>query len=163
MKFTDAQPSKIAPQWGFTLLEVLIAIVVLSIGLLGLAGLQAAGLRNNNSAYMRTVATQQVSDMADRMRANPAGAYAGTAGAATADCLAAGCAPATMAAHDIFEWNTANTALLPSGQGTIVASAAARRFIITVMWDDARTGAVGTGCGGNPAVDLTCFTMDFEP
>ena len=157
---------------GFTLLEVLIAIVVLSIGLLGLAGLQAAGLRNNNSAYMRTVATQQISDMADRIRANPAGRATGNynaiAGipAPVTTCLTTGvgCGPGPMAQHDAFEWNTANANLLPTGQGTVVPDAAApNRFIITVRWDDARTGAVGTGCGGDPAVDLTCFVMRVQP
>ena len=160
--------STIIPQRGFTLLEVLIAIVVLSIGLLGLAGLQAAGLRGNNSAYMQTAATQQAYDIADRMRANPAGIYVGTAGAATATCLTTGigCTPAALAAHDISEWNAANTALLPSGQGTITAGGgvgAAARTLITVRWDDARTGATGPGCGADLTVDLTCFTMEFLP
>ena len=63
-------------QSGFTLLEVMVAIVVLSLGLLGLAGLQAASLRNNQAAYYRGIATQQTYDMADRIRANLAGARA---------------------------------------------------------------------------------------
>ena len=156
---------------GFTLLEVLIAIVVLSIGLLGLAGLQAAGLRNNNSAYMRTVATQQISDMADRIRANPAGRTAGDYNAiagipANPGCIASvgGCTPLQVSAFDAFEWNTNNAALLPTGQGTVIPDPVTpNRFIITVMWDDARTGAVGTACGGVPAVDLTCFVMRVQP
>ena len=55
---------------GFTLLEVLIAIVVLSFGLLGMAGLQANGVKNTHSANLRTLAVHQAYDMADRMRAN---------------------------------------------------------------------------------------------
>jgi len=164
MKPAYIQHPKITPHRGFTLLEVLIAIVVLSIGLLGLAGLQAAGLRSNNGAYMRTMATQQTYDMADRIRANPAGIYVGTTGAATATCLTTGlsCTPNALAAHDIFEWNAANTNLLPSGQGTITASAAANSFIITVRWDETRTGATGTNCTNNLNTDLTCFTMEFR-
>ena len=60
-------------QSGFTLLEIMVAIVVLSLGLLGLAGLQAASLRNNQTAYYRSIATQQAYDIADRLRANLAG------------------------------------------------------------------------------------------
>ena len=153
---------------GFTLLEVLIAIVVLSIGLLGLAGLQAAGLRNNNSAYMRTMATQQAYDMADRMRANRvavlAGAYDNISGTGTnPDCITTGCTTAHMAQHDTFEWNTLNAALLPSGKGTVKRIGTSNRFTVIVMWDDARTGATGTACGSDPKVDLTCFTTSFEP
>ena len=156
---------------GFTLLEVLIAIVVLSIGLLGLAGLQAAGLRNNNSAYMRTIATQQIYDMTDRLRNKPEGVastgYDAVTGIPTSpnlDCLTAtGCSPADMATYDAFEWNTANKNLLPSGQGTVTRVGTTNRFTITVMWDDARTGATGTACGVDPKVDLTCFSLESQP
>ncbi len=154
---------------GFTLLEVLVAIVILSIGLLGLAGLQAAGLRNNQSAYLRTIATQQAYDMADRIRANAAGAGI-AAGAydnisstgSNPGCITGGCTPAAMAQYDAYEWNTANASLLPAGKGT-VTRVAANRFTITVMWDDARTGATGVACGSDPAVDLTCFSVSLQP
>jgi len=63
-------------QRGFTLLEVLIALLVLSIGLLGLAALQTTGLRSNEMASMRTTATQLAYDISDRMRANPGRAAA---------------------------------------------------------------------------------------
>ncbi len=55
---------------GFTLLEILVAVLVLSIGLLGIAGLQVTGLRFNHSAYARTQATLLAYELADRMRAN---------------------------------------------------------------------------------------------
>ena len=58
---------------GFTMLEALISLLILSFGLLGIAGLYIAGVQNNKSASLRTIATQQSYDMADRMRANLAG------------------------------------------------------------------------------------------
>ena len=62
---------------GFTLLEVLVALIVLSIGLLGLSGLQTLGLRNNYSAFQRTQAALIAGDIIDRMRANRDAAVAG--------------------------------------------------------------------------------------
>lgn len=62
---------------GFTLLEILVAILILSIGLLGLASLQASGLRSNHSGYLRSKATIFAYEMADRLRANRATAIAG--------------------------------------------------------------------------------------
>jgi len=59
-------------QQGFTLVEVLVTIIIMAIGLLGVAGLQLAGMRSNHSAYLRTQATIAVYDLADRMRAHPA-------------------------------------------------------------------------------------------
>ncbi len=56
-------------QQGFTLIEVLVAVVVLSIGLLGLAGLQTTGLRNNQSAYYASQAAIYANDIFERMRA----------------------------------------------------------------------------------------------
>lgn len=128
---------------GFTLIEVLIAMVVLAIGLLGLAGLQATSLRNNQSAYNRSQATQLAYDIADRMRANVAGKTTYTTGTATttATCLTtAGCTKEEMAENDLKEWNDAIIATLPSGTGTITISAGI--YTITINWDDNRDGSV---------------------
>ncbi len=62
---------------GFTLLEVLVAMVVLSVGLLGLSGLQTSSLRNNHSAFLRSQATLVSNDIIDRMRANRDSAIGG--------------------------------------------------------------------------------------
>lgn len=153
------------------MIEVLVAIVVLSIGLLGLAGLQATGLRNNQSAYLRTIATQQAYDMADRIRANPNGVLAGqydsisTAIPSTppTDCVTNNCTTSDMAAYDAYAWKTATANLLPSGKSAVTRPAGSTRFTVTVMWDDARNGATGTGCDPSNSNDLTCFSMSFQP
>jgi len=131
-------------QKGFSLLEVLITLVILSIGLLGLAGLQATGLKNNLSAYHRTQATQLAYDIADRMRANmTAIASYPTADPSTANvqagCLAAGCTPVQMADNDLYEWNLAITSELPLGKATISAPVAGI-YTISIQWDDNRSG-----------------------
>ncbi len=148
------------------MMEILVTIVVLSIGLLGLAGLQVSGLQNNQSSYYRTVAMQQAYNIADRIRANPAGkdagAYDSLSGTASdPGCISSGCTPAQMAQYDQYQWNTDNANLLPSGAGKVALNG--KIFTVTVMWDDERTGATGTNCSGNTQVDLTCFTMSFEP
>jgi type IV pilus assembly protein PilV len=133
-------------QSGFTLLEVLVAIVVLSLGLLGLAGLQAATLRNNQIAYYRAIAVQQTYDMADRIRANQGGAatYALGVGADhNTGCTAASCNAAEMAEVDILQWNNNNARMLPAGNGTVVA-AAGGSFTITINWNE-NTEAGSTG------------------
>ena len=162
---------------GFTLLEVLIAVVVLSFGLMGLAGIQAVGVRNTHSANLRTLAVQQAYDMADRMRANADGVKSGLYNSLTATvpatipadpgCISTGCSNALLRDYDQRIWNLNNAAMLPSGTGGVVAVAGTMApnsaYIITVMWDDYRTGVAGVGCGGNPAVDLTCFQVTFRP
>ncbi|MGZ8239918.1 MAG: type IV pilus modification protein PilV [Methylobacter sp.] len=134
---------------GFTLIEVLIAMIILAVGLLGLAGLQATSLRNNQSAYNRSQATQLAYDIADRMRANVPAAnnYAGTfmapsAAAAQADCITISltCTAAHMAQNDLFQWNSAVTTALPGGAGTIARAGSV--FTITITWDDNRDGSV---------------------
>lgn len=171
-------------QGGFSLLEILISVLILSIGLLGLAGLQLTALKNNTSAYNRSLATTLAYDIADRMRANKvaadAGAYLtaiGTGPSGAGSCVGAGnnCDAGTLAAFDLDEWicqlgahndNADCQALglegdLPSGDGRITRNG--NVFTVTVMWDDERTGANDTDCGGDPETDLTCFNMAFEP
>jgi len=158
---------------GFTLLEVLIAIVVLSFGLLGLAGIQAAGVRNTHSANLRTLAVHQAYDMAERMRANVDGVQAGSYDAigintpSDPGCISSTCTPANLAIYDHFAWNSNNGNMLPSGRGTVAAIAGTaapnKAYIITVMWDEYRTGVIGTDCSGDPATNLPCFQVTFRP
>lgn len=108
------------------MLEVLIAVLVLSIGLLGLAGLQAASLRNNYSSYLRSQATLLAYGMSDRMRANMAGVTAGNyvmtstaTPAAVSGCSGSGCASNQMAQNDEYEWETTLNAELPTGKGIV--------------------------------------------
>ncbi len=117
---------------GFTLIEVLIAVVILSIGLLGLAGLQTLALKQNNSSQGRSQAVELINDLADRMRANRDGVDNGNYVLLPApanpgfDCMTnfAGtttgnnCDSTEMAAYDLFAWRTAVAQALP-GQGQL--------------------------------------------
>jgi type IV pilus assembly protein PilV len=135
---------------GFTLIEVLIAMLVLAVGLLGLAGLQVTSLKNNQSAYNRSQATQLAYDMADRMRANVAGVTTYTTilpSAATpkANCTPLtpnplGCSPTEMAENDLYQWNLAVINTLPMGVGGIAPTTGG--FTIAISWDDNRDGSV---------------------
>lgn len=123
---------------GFTLIEILISMVIVAIGLLGLAGMQLQGLQNNQRSFFRTQATQFASDMSDRMRSNPnaltvvlgvppiAGAIGGFNNRIPAlplavDCLVAICTSSEMAEYDLDQWNTslASRLGLPLGVGVV--------------------------------------------
>jgi type IV pilus assembly protein PilV len=122
--FRDKQTAGKIPQSGFTLLEILVAIVVLSIGLLGLASLQAVGLRTNQSAYLRSQATLLAEDMADRMRANNVAVQANNynlpVANLSANCRsAAGCSANEMAQNDYAEWIATLARVFPNGEGVV--------------------------------------------
>ena len=131
---------------GFTLIEVLVALVVMSVGLLGLAALQTNTLRFNQGAYLRTQATNLAYDLADRMRANRAaginGAYDGQAYAGVLPaCNPNGVAGANVAERDISAWRIALVCALPLGNGAIDTNG--RTVTISVQWDETRgTGAL---------------------
>ena len=126
-------------QSGFTLVEVLVAMLVLAIGLLGLAGLMSSSLRNNLSASHRTQATWLAYDIMDRMRANRTNAIAGgyaTALGTPVPCTVA--APSgTVPAQDIAAWKSQLDCVLPNGDGSIVVTGAARATVV-VQWNDSR-------------------------
>ncbi len=148
---------------GFTLIEVLIAMIILSFGLLGLAALQASGLKQNLSAHQRSQATTLAYDFADRLRANSMQRVtymtnAGGNGTQTATCLTTtGCTVIEMANHDIFAWKNQITSSLPSGTGALAQTAGAGTpcapplttvdsactddvFTTTSTWDENRNG-----------------------
>lgn len=109
---------------GFTLIEVLIALVVLSIGLLGVAGLQAKSQQFSRNAYLNTQATVIAHDILERVRANPAGLKSGSynnpAATKQAGCFTlAGCNSDQMAENDMFEWADDVANKLPNGKSVI--------------------------------------------
>ena len=116
---------------GFTLIEVLVALVILSVGLLGLAGLQTTGIRNNHSANLRSQATIMAYDIADRIRANKANV---DAYAIAIDGDSEG--GETIAESDMAEWLSNLSERLPSGDGSIEINA--EIVTIQVQWNDSR-------------------------
>ncbi len=154
-----APPHPLPRQSGTTLIEVLVSLLILSVGLLGMVGLQTVSLRNTQTAYMRTQATMLGSDIIERMRANPQGVAAGAYHAATGQRSAAcqnttGCSGLALAAHDLAEWQAALADGLPSGSGVVcidstpndgTAAAAAcsgtgGNQVVKIWWDDNRDG-----------------------
>lgn len=122
---------------GLTLIEVLIALLVLSIGILGLATLQTASLGFNAGASQRTQATMLASDMAERMRANRQAALAGAYDIAFQDPAPACAAPSasgTVAQQDISTWRMALACRVPLGTGSIARNGG--EITLTVQWDD---------------------------
>lgn len=119
---------------GFTLVEALVALLVLSIGLLGVAALQLTALQNNNNALFRSQATYLAYDIADRIRANRGAALAG------GYVVGYGAAPAgaTVERTDIQAWKTMLAATLPAGDGSIDINAATGAAVIRIRWDDSK-------------------------
>lgn len=136
---------------GFTLLEVLISIVILSIGLLGMAGLVAMGIKNNHTASYRSHATFLADDILDRIRANNAAALAGDYGLSIGGACKAGVNAIAMA--DCAEWKGMVEDSLPGGSGA-VALGINRDITITIQWtsglDENQDGTVN-------AADLSSF------
>jgi len=147
---------------GFSLLEVLISLVIMSVGLLGIAGLMTGTLKTNDSAAMRTQATALAYNMIDRMRANifavsngnyavsmPASAATSTL-STTCTGAGAGCSSATLATYDINQWEYELAHSLPQGRGSIstTQAATATTLTVTVLWNDSRANRA---LGGAPA------------
>ena len=147
----------------FTLVEVLISVLILSVGLLGASGLQLRGLDANRNAFFRTEATYLASDIADRIQVNKTTTYSDvaltTTPAVVTDCTANNCSPTQMAAYDTAQWlcsinsiNATNDStytacsnlnivgILPSGKASMVKNG--NEYAITVQWSDNSTDTI---------------------
>lgn len=141
---TSSRPSRHPHrQRGASLLEVLIAVLILAIGMLGVAAMQAMSLRNSLSALERSQATVQTYAILDAMRSNIVDARANQYNLALA---AAPCAPpaagATLPTRDLNNWiGSLQATLGPSACGAV--NCAANVCEITIRWNDERgTGGV---------------------
>lgn len=107
-------------QQGFSLVEVLIALVILSVGMLGIAGLYVQSMQAGRTSMFRHNAVTLAGDVADRIRANPRAGIAYQGGGADNGCVGADCSEDEMAAHDIMLWRAQADGSLPSGDVTVV-------------------------------------------
>lgn len=155
-------------QQGATLLEALIALLIFSFALLGIAGMQLSSMKATQSSGFRAVASEQATFIAERIRANPlavnsyVGALSTTTGGQTKrNCSktypdgttgsGAPCTPANTALDDAFVWTTTNQRLLPTGTGV-------------VCFDDSANPDNGTaaapGCAGVRRLVIKIFWDD---
>lgn len=148
--FYAMPPRQIQRQRGVSLLEVLIAVLVLSVGLLGVAGLQTANIRNTQSAHQRTMAVLLASSMGERIRANAIAAANGSF-VLTLQCNAispGGTIQSVEHANWIAEIQSAF-----GGSGTSCGAVSydqgSRTYTVTVQWDDSRA------LGGRTSMTIT--------
>ncbi|WP_300086069.1 type IV pilus modification protein PilV [uncultured Nitrosomonas sp.] len=120
-------------QAGVSMIEVLVSIIILSIGLLGLAGLQTASLTQNHSANFRSTATVMAYSILDSMRANRIEAGAGSYNHALEDSIPA-------SGTDVGNWLNELALRLPEGSGSINVDAN-NRVTVLIQWDDSRGAA----------------------
>ena len=134
-KFTQSKKQK-----GFSLLEVLIALVIMSVGMLGIAGLYMQSLQAGRTSMFRHHAINLASDVADRIRANPRAGAAYAGGGQNNNCVDqdTDCNEADMAANDIFLWLDQADDTLPNGDVEITFNGGVvpPTYQIRVVWDE---------------------------
>lgn len=118
---------------GVTLIEVLVTVVIMSIGLLGLAGMHFHGLKNNQSSYFRSQATILAYTILDSMRANKTSALNEEYDASLTDTVTSG---GTVAKSDLVDWRNKLQSALPAGTGSIDCTKATAVCKVVVQWDD---------------------------
>lgn len=158
-------------QAGSSLIEVLVAMTVLAVGILGINAMQTSTLKANQNSYMRTQAVYLAQDIVERVRSNAQGAEAGAYNdptpVANANCqTTTGCTAAQMAANDVAQWEAAVAAALPSGAGVVCQDASpddgtsaapacsntGTLYTVKIWWDDDRDGTASER-----------YVMPFQP
>jgi len=177
------------PARGFSLVEVMVAVVVICIGLLGIAKMQALALSNTNTSRLRSLAAIEATSLAASMHSNrnfwgaATASYsvtpttitsAGDAGTATIAtnqlpnpvlCESAFCQPQDMAAYDLAKWAQSLGAVLPNPQATITYTgvaglAAPPSFTVTITWNESAVSMMRQETG---ALRLPTYTLYVEP
>ncbi|MCH8106667.1 MAG: type IV pilus modification protein PilV [Proteobacteria bacterium] len=167
-KLRDIRPGKLTiprKYRGDTMIEVLVTVLILSVGVLGVAAMQVTTLKNLNSSYSASVAEIIASDFSERLRANPTEALAGNYEHGSKptnfpDCVANACTLAELADYDKASWWAMLDASLPSATGQVARVAGTNTFIVTVRWDDDRSGSTGINCPVQSAGDLDCYQLN---
>lgn len=174
---------------GASLIEVLIAISILSFGVLGTAGMQTSAVANTHLAHQYSQAALLAQSIAEEMRSNQAAVTAGLyqhsadvkAQPPGKNCSASICTSSELAAWDIATWDSIlgdsgeeslnnHPDKLPLGLAGGKLSIACQETcgnhsiqVITIHWDARRNGATGIGCNPSSESDLACFRLAYAP
>lgn len=136
---------------GFSLIEVLVTMLLISLALLGTSGLQAYALKLNQGGQFRTQAVLLASDLSERMEANKSAAVAGNyvytcpaaATPASAACGPSGaaCSPSALATYDLLQWQASVASTLPQSTCAVVQSNPGNpsTYTISITWVDRQT------------------------
>jgi len=151
-------------QKGATLIEVLVSVLVLAVGLLGVAATQMMSLKNSNGSNQRYMAALAAQEIVERMRANPSGLEQGsydgteTGGGTLSNNCTSSCTVTQLASLDLYEWGQLLKTNLPSGQGVI--SRSGNEVTVTITWLQQHTGENYGGADGG--TENATFTMTVE-
>lgn len=142
MKPKRMSPTPMHAQRGFSLIEAMVALLVLSVGLIGIAALHTQGLSASRTALYRTTAVNLAADMADRIRVNRIAGAAYNNAAAVHNCVTADCSPEDLAENDLSVWEALVDASLPDGAGEVTADTGTdpTTYTIDVTWNEAGDG-----------------------
>ncbi len=175
--------NKLNAQAGASMVEIVVTIIIIAIGLLGVASLQANTMRYLKVANQRTEATQAAYDLSERMRANGQGVRDPASGAtsytyltdyattvaslpAMPTCAASRCTAAEVAAIDINEWQRGLANRLVDGAGYVVP-VLPTGYDVIVMWKEPNLSIIDPACPTGtptaPGTGVRCFTVRFTP
>ena len=152
-------------QRGDTMIEVLVTIIILAVGVLGAAALQVTTLKNLSSSHSASAAAIVADDFSERMRANPTAAladdYVHAAGLEVfPNCETGTCTMTELADYDIGTWWNQLTDVLPVGTAEVTRIIGTTTFVLTVRWDEDRSGSNGTNCPVQSDADLECYRLN---
>jgi len=147
---------------GFSLLEVMIAMVIFAVGILGLAGMQVIALENSYESISRNQAIILAYSMSDRMLANRQAKNSylisnNATATLNSNCNTIKCNSTEIVAFDLSQWKQNLSSQLINGSGEITG--AFPSYTVTVHWDEDRTGATGINCPPIGVGDLRCYQL----
>jgi len=151
---------------GDTMIEVLVTVLILAVGVLGVAAMQVTTFQNLSTSHSASVAALVAEDFAERMRTNGVEVLADTynhasdPGTAFTNCADQVCTAAQLAGYDIGSWWLEMGANLPLAKGQVARVGTSNTFTLTIRWDEDRSGSVGVACPKATAADLECYQLD---
>jgi type IV pilus assembly protein PilV len=159
---------------GFTLIEVLIALIVLVLGVLGAAGMTLASIRDSKQSGLRSQASAFAYELSDLMRANPGQetVFTSAASAASTSCWTTGCSPTDMAKNDYYEWSTKLTGPngLPNAQAVVCYDRTdlnqfacdndvTAPLVVKLQWDEKNNNARGQAATSGATVTTRLMSV----